>query len=92
MSHQHSLGGTWGVTYVWVLLQLVLDEPKKMFLVHTSRVVNMGIDLSDIVKVTSKSASVPFDDLHSVPMRNSLWSSARPNQREDQLTFISASS
>lgn len=60
------------VTYVWVLLQLVLDESEKVFLIHTSRVVNMGIDLSDVVEVTSESAFLPSWDLHSLPMRNSL--------------------
>lgn len=39
-------------TYVWVLLQLVFDESKQVLLVHTGRVVDMGINLSDIVEVT----------------------------------------
>jgi hypothetical protein len=43
-------------TYIWVLLQLVLDESKQVLLVHTSRVVDMGIDLSNIVEITEKSA------------------------------------
>jgi hypothetical protein len=39
-------------TYIWVLLQLVFDESKQVLLVHTGRVVDMGINLSNIVKVT----------------------------------------
>jgi len=58
-------------TYIWVLLQLVLDESKQVFLVHTCRVVDMGIDLSNIVKVTKISA--PICDQSSLPMRNSLF-------------------
>ena len=42
--------------YIWVLLQLVLDESEQVLLIHTSRVVDMGIDLSDIVEITEKSA------------------------------------
>jgi hypothetical protein len=40
-------------TYIGVLLQLVFDESKQVLLVHTGRVVNMGIDLSDIVEITA---------------------------------------
>jgi hypothetical protein len=39
-------------TYIWVLLQLVFDESQQVLLVHTGRVMDMGIDLSYIVEVT----------------------------------------
>jgi hypothetical protein len=39
-------------TYIWVLLQLVFDKSEQVLLVHTGRVVDMGINLSNIVKVT----------------------------------------
>lgn len=57
-------------TYIWVLLQLVFDESKQVLLVHTGRVVDMGIDLSNIVKVTELLAIMC--DQSSLPMRNSL--------------------
>jgi len=41
---------------IWVLLQLVLDESEQVLLVHTSRVMDMGVDLSNIVEITEKSA------------------------------------
>lgn len=44
------------LAYIWVLFELVFDEPQEMFLVHARRVVNVGIDLSDIVEVTGVSA------------------------------------
>jgi hypothetical protein len=56
--------------YIWVLLQLVLDESKQVLLVHTGRVVDMGINLSDIVKVTVILTMIC--DQSSLPMRNSL--------------------
>jgi len=43
-----------------------------MFLVHTGRVVNMSIDLSDIVEITKRSALVIFVKSLSSPMRYSL--------------------
>ena len=39
-------------TCIRVLLELVFDESKQVLLVHTGRVVDMGINLSDIVEVT----------------------------------------
>ena len=43
-------------TYIGVFLQLVFDESKQVLLVHTGRVVDMGIDLSNVVEITEKSA------------------------------------
>ena len=39
-------------TYIGVLLQLVLDKSEQVLLVHTGRVVDMGIDLSNVVEIT----------------------------------------
>ena len=43
-----------------------------MLLVHTGRVVNMSIDLSDVVEITKRSALVIFAKSLSSPMRYSL--------------------
>jgi hypothetical protein len=59
--------------YIWVLLELVFDEPQEMFLVHTRRMVDVGIDLSDIIEVTECQLEDCYLD-HDVPMRNSLSS------------------
>lgn len=37
---------------VRTLLHLALDETQEMFLVHASRVVNVGVNLANIVKVS----------------------------------------
>jgi hypothetical protein len=39
---------------VWRLLHLRLDEAQQMLLIHTCRVVNMGVDFSDIVEVSMR--------------------------------------
>lgn len=40
-------------TCVGSLSQLGLDESQEMFLVHTRRVVNVSVDLSDVVEVSA---------------------------------------
>ena len=37
-------------TYIWVLLELVFDKSKQVLLIHTGGVVDMGINLSNIVR------------------------------------------
>ena len=40
-----------GVTDVWAVLHLEFDEPQKVLLVHTARVVNVGVDFTRVVEV-----------------------------------------
>lgn len=49
--------------YIRVLLELRLDESQQVLLVHTRRVMNMGIDLSDIVEITTEvsPSCLPFE-------------------------------
>lgn len=41
----------------------MLDEAKQMLLVHTTGVVNVGIDLADIIEVTSFAIRPGYQDV-----------------------------
>jgi hypothetical protein len=41
-----------GVLHVFEVLHLTLDEAQQVLLVHARRMVNMGVDLTDIVEVS----------------------------------------
>lgn len=60
------------------LLHFTLDEPQQVLLVHTSRVVDVGIDFSDVVKVPITGGQDKIKDAgeRDIPMRNSLSQAA----------------
>jgi hypothetical protein len=60
------------------LLHFTLDEPQQVLLVHTGRVVDVGVDFSDVVKVpiTGGQDKIKDADERDIPMRNSLSQAA----------------
>ena len=41
-------------THIWTTLHFRLDETKQVFLIHAAGMVNVGVNLSDIVKVAEE--------------------------------------
>jgi hypothetical protein len=65
--------------YLWATFHFRLDEPKKMLLVHATRMMNMGVNLSHVVKISAVVAQIqsrnnnneraPTDGAHAVGIK-----------------------
>ena len=43
-----------GTTHIWTTLHFRLNETKQMFLIHAAGMMNVGVNLSDIIKVAEE--------------------------------------